>query len=149
VRLALFVVILVVGLPAALVGGWVILNNTSPGSVGTPAHAGAISNGKLEECTTVDLSVKARSTTSTRVRLADHQVLRGTYEVNGGFGKVDILMRISSPNNDVLLESPKESNYDFVLSARADGDYTFTFDNRYSLITPKAIGFFYCIPAHG
>ncbi len=147
-RLALVVVILVIGLPAALVGGWVTVSRVEPGKVGTPAHAGAISNGNLEECTTIDLSVKARSTTTATVHLANRQVMRATYEVNGGFGKVDVLMRIISPNNEVLFESPKSSNYDFVVSARADGDYSFVFDNRYSMITPKAIGFFYCIPQH-
>jgi hypothetical protein len=145
-RLAFVVVVLVVGLPALLVAGWVTLSRVDPGKVGTPAHAGAISNGKPEDCTTVDLSVNARSTASATVSLSDRQVMRATYEANGGFGKVDILMRIISPNNEVLLESPRAANYDFVVSARAAGDYTFVFDNRYSLITPKAIGFYYCIP---
>lgn len=148
-RLALVVVILVVGLPAAMVGGWVTLSRVEPGKVGTPAHAGAISNGRPEDCTTVDLTVRARAETSTKVHLANGDVMRATYEANGGFGTVDILMRIVSPNNEVLLEAPKSSNYDVVVSSRADGDYTFVFDNRYSLITPKAIGFYYCIPKIG
>src|SRR3990172_7725818 len=147
-RLAFVVLLLVVGLPAALVGGWVIIAQVEPGEVGTPAHAGPISNGKPEECTTIDLSVKARSTATATVHLDNRQVMRATYEVNGGFGRVDIMMRIVSPNNEVLLEAPKASTYDFVLSAPPHRDYSFVFDNRYSLVTPKAIGFFYCVPQH-
>lgn len=145
-RTLLFIVVLTVGVPAAAAGGWILLNNTSPGLVGTPAHAGVVSNGKPEDCTTVDLAVKARSTTQTVVSLQGGQVVRGTFEVNGGFSNVDILMRVMSPNNEQLLLSEKKSNYDFVVSGKVGGDYTFIFDNRYSMITPKAIGFYYCIP---
>jgi hypothetical protein len=139
------VMLLVIGLPASLMAGWVILSNTSPGTVGTPAHAGAVSNGKPEGCTTVDLQVRARSKAETKILLADQQVVRGTYEADGGFGHVDILMRIESPQGDEIFVSPKKSNYDFVLAPRIGGEYTFVFDNRYSLVTPKAIGLYYCI----
>ncbi len=145
-RVLMLVVLLTVGLPGAAVAGWVILNNVSPGVVGTPAHAGSVSNGKPAECTTVDLSVKARAKTQTLISLQSGQVVRGTFEVNGGFSNVDILMRVMSPNGKELLLSEKKANYDFVLSAKITGDYTFVFDNRYSMITPKAIGFYYCIP---
>ena len=72
-------------------------------------------------------------------------MLRGTFEVEGGFGRVDILMRIVSPQGLEMLATPKETAYDFNLPAKIRGDYTFVFDNRYSLYTSKSVGLFYCI----
>jgi len=142
----LLLAVLVVALPGSLVGGWVILNSVDPARVGTPAHAGAVSNGRPEECTTVQLAVKRRATVETSVHLEERQVIRGTFEVDGGFGRVDILMRIYSPNGEMLYQSPKATNHDILMAAKLRGEYRFVFDNRYSLVTPKAIGFFYCIP---
>ena len=145
-RTFLFIAFVVIALPAAGIGAWYVLNNSSPGDVGTPAHAGVISNGKPEECVTEQLSVRARSTTETTVLLKEGEILRGTFETNGGFGKVDVMMRILSPQGGELHVSPRASNYDFVLSPRVGGEYKFVFDNRYSLVTAKAIGLYYCIP---
>lgn len=144
-----FIALLVIGLPAATAGGWIILSNTTPGAVGTPAHAGAVSNGRPQDCTTVNLVAKSRGKAEHVLLLQKGQVVRGTFEANGGFGRVDIMMRIVSPNNEELLVTGRESAYDFVLSAKADGGYTFIFDNRYSLITAKSIGFYYCLPNSG
>ena len=55
-------------------------------------------------------------------------------------------MRILSPQGGELHVSPRASNYDFVLSPRVGGEHKFVFDNRYSLVTAKAIGLYYCIP---
>jgi hypothetical protein len=143
----LFVLSLVIALPGSLIVGWVVLNEVDPAAIGTPAHAGAVSNGKPEECTTVQLTVKRRGQVETVVHLEERQVLRGTYEVDGGFGRVDILMRIYGPNGEELFVAPRATNFDILMAARVRGDYRFVFDNRYSLLTPKAIGFFYCVPA--
>lgn len=145
-RSLLIILTIVLGLPAAMIGGWLILNNVDPGRVGTPAHAGVISNGRPEDCTTVDLTVKARSKVETKVLLSEDQVLRGTFEADGGFGTVDIILRVTDPRGGELLVSPRKAAFDFVFPAEIPGEYTFTFDNRYSMITPKAIGLYYCVP---
>ena len=132
-------------LVAGIVGGWAAMNYFSPGTVGTPAHAGAVSNGHPEDCTNVNFAVSARSEEQRSVLLEPGEVLRGTFEVEGGFGRVDILMRIVSPQGLELLATPKETAYDFNLPAKIRGDYVFVFDNRYSLYTSKAVGLFYCI----
>jgi hypothetical protein len=72
-------------------------------------------------------------------------IVRGTFEVLGGFGRVDIFLRVQSPQNEDMLASPKATNYDFVFPTRMDGDYRFFFDNRYSMFTQKSVGFYYCI----
>jgi hypothetical protein len=95
---------------------------------------------------TVQLSVSARSTAQTTVLLKEGDVVRGTFEANGGFGNVDVMMRILSPHGAELHVSPRARNYDFVLAPRFGGLYTFVFDNRYSMVTAKAVGLFYCIP---
>jgi hypothetical protein len=148
-RSLIIILVLVLGLPGALIGGWLLLNNVDPGRVGTPAHAGVISNGEPEDCTTVDLVVKARAKTDTTILLEANQVIRGTFGANGGFGSVDILLRVTDPRGGDVLVSPRASNYDFVFPASIPGAYTFTFDNRYSLITSKAVGLYYCIPGSG
>ncbi len=140
-----FILALIIGVPAAMMAGWVILSNTSPGAVGTPAHAGAVSNGKPEECTSVEIKVRARSTAETTIAVTEGQILRGTYEANGGFGSVDILARAYTPNGVQIMESKKKANFDFLISVKMSGEYKFVFDNRYSMVTPKAIGLFYCI----
>ena len=43
-------------LVAGIVGGWAAMNYFSPGTVGTPAHAGAVSNGHPEDCTNVNFA---------------------------------------------------------------------------------------------
>lgn len=144
-----FLLLIVIGLPAGTIGGWLVLNNVDPGRVGTPAHAGVISNGRPEDCTTIDLTVKARSKAETNILLGEDQVLLGTFEADGGFGAVDMMMRVTDPRGGEVLVSPRATNYDFVFPAELPGDYTFTFDNRYSMITPKAIGLYYCIPGSG
>jgi hypothetical protein len=149
VRTFLFIAAVVIGLPAAAIGAWYVLDNTTPGAVGTPAHAGAVSNGEPEDCVTVQLTVGARENASTKVLLKEDDVLRGTFEANGGFGNVDIMMRIVSPQGGEVHVSPRERNYDFVLAPRFAGEYTFVFDNRYSMVTAKAIGLYYCIPGAG
>jgi hypothetical protein len=129
---------------AGLLGGWVAMNRYGPGSVGTPAHAGALTNGHPEDCTNVNLTVNARAETKRTVTLAGGDLLRGTVEVDGGFGRIDVLMRIVSPQ--VWSSAPaKASQFDFTLPAKIRGDYSFVFDNRYSLFTAKSIGFYYCI----
>lgn len=145
----IFIAALVLGLPALVIAGWITLASREPGAVGSPAHAGAVSNGRPQDCTTVNLAAKARGTAEHVLLLEKGTVVRGTFEANGGFGRVDIMMRIMSPNNEELLVTGRESAYDFVMSARASGGYTFIFDNRYSLITAKAIGLYYCLPNSG
>jgi hypothetical protein len=71
--------------------------------------------------------------------------MRGTFEADGGFGKVDIIMRIVDPQGNHLASSPRVANYDFVLPVKVRGEHKFVFDNRYSMFTAKAVGLFYCI----
>jgi hypothetical protein len=132
-------------LSAGMAGGWYAMNTWAAGSVGTPAPAGAISNGHPEDCTNVNFTVMPRKTASRTVLLEQGQTLRGTFEVNGGFARVDIILRIVSPQGLDLLASPKSENYDFTLTPKIRGEYTFIFDNRYSLFTSKAVGLFYCL----
>jgi len=132
-------------LGGGIAGGWVAMNYYNPGNVGTPAHAGALSNGELSSCTNVNFSVKPRSTTRRIITLKVGNVLRGTYEADGGFGRVDILMRVESPQGDVLLVGPRAAVYDFSIPAKIAGDYVLIFDNRYSLYTAKSVGLFTCI----
>jgi hypothetical protein len=43
------------------------------------------------------------------------------------------------------MASPREETYQFTFPVQIRGDYTFTFDNRFSLYTSKSIGLYYCI----
>lgn len=143
---SVFVLSLLVG---GVVGGWAAINYFNPGAVGTPAHAGVVSNGHPETCTNVNFAVKARGEARRSVSLQAGDLLRGTFEAEGGFGAVDVLMRIVSPQGDEILASPKKTAYDFSLPAKLRGDYTFVFDNRYSLYTSKSVGLYYCIDRGG
>jgi hypothetical protein len=136
-------------LTAGVVGGWTALNTYHPGSVGTPAHAGGISNGHPERCTNVNFVVKSRGSTTRAIPLDVGDLVRGTYEADGGFGRVDVLARLLSPQGDELAVFPRASNYDFTFSATYRGDYAIVFDNRYSMYTAKSIGLFYCIDHAG
>ncbi len=134
---------------AGIGGGWLALNRYTPGRVGTPAHASAISNGHAEQCANVNFGVKRRGTATRQIPLEQGDLLRGTFEADGGFGNVDILMRIVSPQGEAMASSPRASNYDFTFSAKFRGDYALVFDNRYSMYTAKSIGLYYCIEQAG
>lgn len=125
------------------------MNYYAPGTVGTPARAGAVSNGKPEQCTNVNFNVRARGEERRIVALAEGDLLRGTFEVHGGFGRVDIFLRVVSPQGLDILASPKSENYDFNFPAKIRGEYVFVFDNRFSLYTSKAVGLYYCIEPQG
>ena len=126
---------------------WWAMNHYNPGSIGTPAHAGAVSNGQPEECTNVSFNVGPRSKVERKVMLETGSLLRGTFEANGGLGRVDIFLRVKNPQNEDILSSPRASTYDFSFPARNRGEYTFIFDNRFSLFTSKGVGLFYCVDA--
>jgi len=128
-----------------VVSGWVAMNYFSAGGVGTPAHAGAVSNGQPEQCTNVNFSVKPRSEARRAIPLEVNTLLRGTFEADGGFGRVDVIMRVVDPQGQEILATPKLSNYDFSLPPKYRGDYTLVFDNRYSMYTAKSIALYYCI----
>lgn len=145
-RRFLLLTIFVVGCVGAAIFAWRSLDGFTPGPIGTPARAGIVSNGRPDQCQTINIAVGARAQEQAVVPLLEDGVLRGTFEADGGFGNVDIMMRIVSPRGDELLVSPRASNYDFTLIPDIAGDYTFIFDNRYSLVTSKAVGFFYCLP---
>ncbi|MDP9237173.1 MAG: emp24/gp25L/p24 family protein [Chloroflexota bacterium] len=89
--------------------------------------------------------MNARGENTRTVLLESGDLLSGTVEADGGFGRIDVLMRIVSPQGAELYAPPKASQLDFTLAAKIRGDYSFVFDNRYSLFTPKSIGFYYCI----
>ena len=128
-----------------IVSGWIAMNYYNPGTVGTPAHAGAISNGHPETCTNLNFSVDPRAKVNKTVPLDINTLLRGTFEADGGFGRVDVIMQIIDPQGQTILATPKVSNYDFSLPPKYKGDYTIQFDNTYSLFTSKSIALYYCI----
>jgi hypothetical protein len=130
-------------------GGWVAMNRFVPGSAGTPAHAGALSNGHPEDCTNVNFKVNQRAQVVRTVMLDENEIVRGTFEVDGGFGRVDIIMRIMTPQNLLMLAAPRAENYDFFFPVQLRGEYQLVFDNRYSLFTSKAVGLYYCIDKGG
>lgn len=141
----IIVTFLLAALVAGLGGGWVAMNYYNPGTVGTPAHAGVVTNGRPEDCTNVNFVVPARQIAERAVLFDNGVIVRGTFEVNGGFGRVNLLLRVTSPQNEDILASPKAENYDFMFPVRAHGEYRFVFDNRYSLYTAKSVGLFYCV----
>src|SRR6185437_6356109 len=102
-------VVLVLG--GALGACWIVFNEWSPGTIGTPAHAGAVSDGNPQDCTNLNLTVKARSEASRELPLQEGDYVRGTFEADGGFGRVDILLRLVTPMGDQILESPRAENY--------------------------------------
>lgn len=145
VRSFIISMFLLAALVAGLAGGWVAMNYYNPGTVGTPAHAGVVTNGRPEDCTNVNFVVNPREVAERAVYFDKGVIVRGTFEANGGFGRVNLLLRVRSPQNDDILASPKAENYDFYFPVRSHGEYRFIFDNRYSMFTSKAVGFFYCV----
>lgn len=141
---ALFVFVLLL-LVAGAGGGWVAMNYFNPGTVGTPVHAGSVSQGSPEECTNLNFHVKPRSTVERTINLPGEGLVRGTFEAQGGFGHVDIFLRIKDPQGSEILASPRLENYEFSFPLHIHGEYTFVFDNRFSLYTAKAVGLFYCV----
>ena len=140
---------LVFALGAGLGVAWWAMNYYAPGKIGTPAHAGVVSQGRPEQCTNVALTVRARSAVEHRVVLQTGSLVRGTFEVNGGIGRVDVFLRVRSPQNEDILASPRTDNYDFTFPARSHGEYVFLFDNRFSIFTSKAVGLFFCVEVPG
>lgn len=126
-------------------GGWVALNYWAPGTIGTPAHAGAVSNGHPENCTNANISVRPREAATYDIPLEDGDYVRGTFEADGGFGRVDVIMRLSTPNGDQILQTARTGTYDFTFPAKMHGNYRVTLDNRYSLYTSKNVALFYCV----
>ncbi len=132
-------------LAGGITGGWAGIDRFSAGDAGTPAHAAAISNGHPEDCTNVNFHVKQRALGVRTVMLDENDIVRGTFEVNGGLGHVDIRLRVITPRGLELFASPRAENYDFMFPVTLRGAYQFVFDNRYSMFTPKAVGLFYCV----
>jgi hypothetical protein len=132
-------------LVGGLVAGWVAMNLYWPGDAGTPAHAGIVSNGRLEDCVNISFNVRARSTEERIALVEKGALVRGTFEAHGGIGRVDILLRVRDPQRQEIYASQRVDTEDFTFPAPIAGEYTFVFDNRYSLYTSKAVGLFYCI----
>ena len=132
-------------LVGGLIGGWVAMNYYNPGTAGTPAHAGIVSNGTVEECANVNFSVRPRASVERTALFETGDLVRGTFEAHGGLGHVDILLRVRDPQRQEIYASPRVDTEDFTFPATIGGEYTFVFDNRYSLYTSKAIGLFYCV----
>jgi hypothetical protein len=143
------IVVLCAVLAGSVAAGWWGMNYYAVGEVGTPAHAGVISQGRPEECTNLNFQVRPKEYETRTVMLADGDIVRGTFEVDGGLGRVNIFLRVQTPQGQDILSSPKTDNYDFTFPARMDGEYVFFFDNRYSLFTSKAIGLYYCVERAG
>jgi hypothetical protein len=143
--LVAFVLVAGGGLAAA----WVGVNYWAPGTVGTPAHAGAITNGQPETCTNVNINVHAQGQEARTANFNAGDYVRATFEADGGFGRVDILMRLLDPQGTQLLVSPRAGNYDFTFPVKLRGAYEFVFDNRYSLYTSKNVALYYCVDRAG
>lgn len=144
-RTLVFGIFVLALLTAGITGSWVAMNHANPGSVGTPVHAGALSNGHPEDCTNLNFSVPSRGQTKRPISLKKGSVLRATFEAHGGFGRVDVLMRVLSPQGAEMYAPPKAATLDFSLPVQIDGDYVFVFDNRYSLFTAKSVALYYCL----
>lgn len=132
-------------LVAGLIGAGVTMNYYSPGSAGTPTHAGAVSNGQLEDCVNENFAVRPRQLAERTVLFEQGGLVRGTFEAHGGVGHVDILLRVKDPQGLEIYASQRIATDDFTFPAPIRGDYTFVFDNRYSIYTSKSIGLFYCL----
>lgn len=132
-------------LAGGLAGGWVAMNYFAPGSVGTPVNAGIVSNGRPMECSNVNLKARARGEARHVALIEQPGLVRGTFEAQGGVGRVDIFLRVRNPQGLEILASPREETYEFSFPVEIRGDYTFVFDNRFSLYTSKSIGLFYCL----
>jgi hypothetical protein len=132
-------------LVGGLVAGWVAMNLYWPGDAGTPAHAGIVSNGNLEDCVNISFNVRARQEEERTALFETGDLVRGTFEAHGGIGHVDILVRVRDPQRQEIYASQKTNTEDFTFPAQMRGEYTFVFDNRYSLYTSKAVGLFYCV----
>jgi hypothetical protein len=131
-------------LGGGLVAGWVAMNMYWPGEAGTPAHAGIVSNGQVEDCVSLNFNVRPRASVERTALFEKGDLVRGTFEAHGGLGHVDILLRIRDPQRQEIYASQRTDTEDFTFPAAIAGEYTFVFDNRYSLYTSKAIGLFYC-----
>lgn len=149
VRSTIIAVVLFVLLAGGMAGGWMAMSYFQPGTVGTPARAGALSNGRPETCTNLQFPVRPRSEVEKVLAVQPGDLVRGTFEADGGLGRVDVLMRLVSPQGEVLLLSPRASNYDFSFPAKVRGEYTVVFDNRFSLYTSKSVALYYCIDRGG
>lgn len=144
-KTAIIGILLLMLLAGGIAGGWVAMNYYQPGSVGTPVNAGIISNGRPMECTNVNLTARARGAAEHTASFAQPGLVRGTFEAQGGFGRVDIFLRIRDPQGLEIMASPRKYTYEFTFPVQIKGDYVFVFDNRYSLYTSKSIGLFYCL----
>jgi hypothetical protein len=132
-------------LVAGVVGGWVAMNYYNPGAAPTPAHAGVVSHGQPDECANEAFIVRPRRSVERRVLFNESGLARGTFEANGGIGRVDILLRIVDPQGLEIYASPRVETIDFTFPVPIRCEYTFVFDNKYSLYTSKSIGLFYCL----
>jgi hypothetical protein len=132
-------------LVAGVVGGWVAMNYYNPGAAPTPAHAGVVSHGEPDECTNESFIVRPRRSAERRVIFNESGLARGTFEAHGGIGHVDILLRIVDPQGLEIYASPRVETTDFTFPVPIRGEYTFVFDNTYSLYTSKSVGLFHCL----
>jgi hypothetical protein len=97
------------------------------------------------ECTNINLTARARSAATHVATLPGPGLVRGTFEAQGGFGRVDIFLRVTDPQGLEIMSTPREETFEFSFPAEIRGDYTFVFDNRFSLYTSKSIGLYYCL----
>jgi hypothetical protein len=143
---SILVGILVSGLfVGGVAGAWVAMNYYNAGNVGTPVHAGVVSNGQPDQCTNENFAVKPRQSVERRVVFEDPGLVRGTFEAHGGIGHVDILLRVRDPQGLEIYASQRVDVEDFTFPVPIRGEYVFVFDNTYSLYTSKSIGLFYCM----
>ena len=132
-------------LVAGLIGGWVAMNYYYPGVAGTPTHAGVVSNGEVDDCVNENFSVRPRQLVERKVLFEQPGLARSTFEAHGGIGRVDILLRVKDPQGLDIYASQRVDTEDFTFPVPISGEYTFVFDNRYSLYTSKSVGLFYCL----
>ena len=141
--LSFFVLFAVLGVGVSF--GYYMYRQLGTGTVtlsATPEFA-PTADGSL--CSSVDLTLSARSLSRWPLLMEDGQNLSGSFAVKGGPG-TDIGFSIWSPTNRVVHLEPKRIHGgEFELLSTIRGEYDFEFDNRHSTFTGKHIELELCV----
>lgn len=95
-------------------------------------------------CEAMVFKLESRRQGELYVRAEEGQFIDGRVGVQGPAER-DVIVRVYSPHNRVVLPGRKQHDLDFSIPAVIRGDYLFQFDNRHSILTDKTIEFSYCL----
>lgn len=95
-------------------------------------------------CETMAFRLESRRLGQLYVRAGEGQSISGRFSVQGP-PENDVILRVYSPHNRLVLQNTKRHQLDFSITAVIRGDYLFQFDNRFSIFTDKTIDFAYCL----